>query len=91
MSGKAAGNICQETPNFVLEPAALLNIAACRESLPVDLFLRLTGYLEGDRLVEFELRAAVERGKVPALELELHGTPNLRDGHGFRSLPRRNS
>jgi hypothetical protein len=36
----------------------------------VDLFLRLARNLERDRLVEFELRAAVEGGKRLALDLD---------------------
>jgi hypothetical protein len=37
----------------------------------IDLRLRLAGNLERDRLVELEMRAAVERGKGLAVDLKL--------------------
>jgi hypothetical protein len=39
----------------------------------VDPFLCLVRNLEGDRLVEFETWAAIERGKALAVDLELNG------------------
>src|SRR5262249_4510747 len=62
-------------PELVLEPTALLDFATRREALPVmvDPFLGLAWNLEGDRLVELEMRAAIQRRKALALDLELHG------------------
>src|SRR5215208_6815187 len=57
----------------VLEPAARALFAALRQLAPVrvDLFLALAADLERDRLVEREVRAAVERDELLPVELEL--------------------
>ncbi len=64
-------------PIFVFEPAALLRpfITTFRELLPVivHFLLRLTAHLKRDCLVEFEHRAAIERGKRLSIEFKGHG------------------
>src|SRR5262249_20811389 len=60
---------------FVFEPAARPFLSARREFLPelVDFALRLAVYRERDGLVEFELRAAVQRYEWLPVEIKLHG------------------
>src|SRR5262249_32448370 len=56
----------------VLEPAARALFAAVTELVPeiIDLLLGLAVDLEGNRLTEFELRAAVQRHEFLSFELE---------------------
>jgi hypothetical protein len=51
---------------FILEPAAPAFLAAFRQLAPeiIDLVLRLASDLERDRLVELEMRAAIERDEA---------------------------
>src|SRR5499427_7753100 len=60
---------------LVLEPAAvaLFTVLCQRAPEVVDLLLRFTGHLERHRLVELEMRAAVERQEVLPFDFELHG------------------
>lgn len=71
---------------FVLHPATLLgfNGAAFGEPVPVvvDLGLGLTGELEGDGFVEFEMRAAIEGGESQAIEFKSDG----HDRSGFMAV-----
>jgi hypothetical protein len=57
----------------VLDPTALLGLGHRREGVgqPDDLGLVLASDLERDRLVELEVRAAVEAGELPSGEREL--------------------
>src|SRR5215213_6379390 len=68
-------------PEAVLQPAAWALLAALGQDgpVPVDLLLRLAVDLQGDRLVEGEPRAAVEREEGLAVELEgdRHDGPGL--------------
>jgi hypothetical protein len=59
----------------ILQPAALSLLASLAEAAPVvvDLGLIGTGDVERDRLAEREQRAAVDRGELLAVELELDG------------------
>ena len=62
-------------PEFVLEPAALaLPPAVRRQLVPVvvDFFLILTVHDEREGLAELELRAAVQRRELLALQLKAH-------------------
>jgi hypothetical protein len=55
ISNKAAGTICHEAPEFVLQPAALLRpfIAAFAQFVPIviELGLRLASHYKGNRSV----------------------------------------
>jgi hypothetical protein len=57
---------------FILEPAALAFLAALRQLAPeiIDIVLRLAGDLERDRLVELEMRAAIERDEALPFNLK---------------------
>ena len=59
---------------FVLEPAARAFLAARRQLAPemIDLGLAVAIDLERDRLVELEMRSAVQRHEALACELEPH-------------------
>src|SRR5574341_736663 len=68
-----SGNDLPGETESVLQPAAGTFLSTLGGELApeiIDLFLRLAGNLEGDRLVESELRAAVERDEFLPLELE---------------------
>ena len=71
-------------PEAILHPAALLGFGHRRERVgeAVDLGLGLHGYLEGDRLVELELRSAIQAGERPTHQRELdhQHVPALPDG-----------
>ena len=74
-SGSRVGTTCQERPNRSLsQPHWSLAAAVGGERLPVAVDLGLVGArdLEGDRLGEGELRAAVEGDERLAVQLELH-------------------
>jgi tetratricopeptide (TPR) repeat protein len=62
---------------LVLQPTALLGgfVPTGRQLVPevIELLLRLAVHLKRDRLVEFELRPAIERCKRLTIELEFHG------------------
>src|SRR4029077_12185156 len=69
---------------LVLQPAARALLPALRQPAPemIDLRLCRAGNLERDRLVELEMRAAVERGKGLAVDLKLDN----HDGTGFLAV-----
>ena len=73
--GNLRGHDLPREAELVLQPAAGAFGAALGELAPevVDLGLRVAEHLERHRLVELELRAAVERQELLALELELDG------------------
>jgi hypothetical protein len=75
ISERGAGTTCHDRPNLSFgQPQATL-FAAVGELAPVvvDLVLRFAVDLKRDRLVELELRAAVERHELLSLDLELYG------------------
>ena len=73
--GKARGNDLPGEAKLVFEPAALALAAAFGgEPGPVviDFLLGVATHDEGDGFVEFEQRAAVERGELLAIEFEFN-------------------
>ncbi len=73
-SGSTVGTTCQETPNlsFNQPQADSSPPSVSRLQKWVDLVLGVTVYLEGDSLVELELRPAVESHEFLAFKFELH-------------------
>src|SRR5262245_55925542 len=69
--GILAGTTCHDTV-FILEPAAWSFFTVLGQLAPevIDLGLRLAAYLQRYRLVELEVRAAVQRGECLSLDLE---------------------
>ena len=74
-ASQPAGHDLPGQAELVLQPAALAVLAAVAELVPVVVDLVLVGAadLERDRLVEGELRAAVDDGERLPVELEAHG------------------
>jgi hypothetical protein len=73
--GKTSGYDLPGEAELVLEPATLTLAAAGSEFRPVvvDLLLGVTAHDKGDGFVEFEERAAIERGELLAIEFEGYG------------------
>ena len=69
-SPKIGGTICHDRPNLSLEPATSRFLAASRKLLPevIDLLLRLAAHEERDGFRELELRPAVQRVELLAIE-----------------------
>ena len=82
--GEARGHDLPGQPVAVLQPAARPLLAAVRQLVPVVVDLVLVGAFdeERDRLVEAELRAAVDRGERLAVQHEFD-----REGHPCLARP----
>ena len=75
MSGRAAGNNCQETPNPILEPAALLDSGASGEILPPWSISSCVSHrdLERDRLLNLKRGPPFSSAVKLWLGFKLHG------------------